>query len=275
MRVKDIFQIFDSNLDATKIKLHLATCAGESDPIDEFLSGSFNEWQSWQKSRNFSRPLVCSFIQYKRKDSYLFAGIYHVVDAPVWRETPWGELMYQYTLQDRAEFSPLSGRLIMHFKRPGRQPYLLAENYFDQMRVEEYLPRALSVCQFPGFRHIDLSRAQLELIFQNSELSWKSALSSIAGIYLITDVKTGSLYVGSAYGIGGIWQRWYCYFQNGHGGNRRMQELLIRETENHLVHFRYSVLEIADLHDSPESVIAREQHWKRLLGSRAFGLNFN
>ena len=42
MQVKDIFKIFDANLDASKIKLHLATCDGESDPIDEFLSGAFN-----------------------------------------------------------------------------------------------------------------------------------------------------------------------------------------------------------------------------------------
>lgn len=144
---------------------------------------------------------------------------------PIWCETPWNDHMYRYFLETCQEFGTLSGRLIMHFRRPGRQSYLYADKYFDQTRVQEYLPRTLSVCQFPGFRHIDLSRAQLELFFANYELLWKTALSSIAGIYLITDVKIGQLYVGSAYGVGGIWQRWLCYFQNGHGGNRRVQEL--------------------------------------------------
>jgi len=47
------------------------------------------------------------------------------------------------------------------------------------------------------------------------------SLNSLPGIYLITDIKTGLRYIGSAYGENGIWSRWGNYFRtNGHGNNK-------------------------------------------------------
>ena len=45
-------------------------------------------------------------------------------------------------------------------------------------------------------------------------------------MYLITDTKTGKLYVGSAtsqYGM--LLQRWKSYIDNGTGGNKALEEL--------------------------------------------------
>ena len=39
--------------------------------------------------------------------------------------------------------------------------------------------------------------------------------------------------------------------------------------------FRFSILEIADIHTGEADVIAREGHWKRVLLSRSHGLNGN
>jgi hypothetical protein len=36
----------------------------------------------------------------------------------------------------------------------------------------------------------------------------RGALSSVAGVYLISDTLDGRLYVGSASGQGSFWQRW-------------------------------------------------------------------
>jgi hypothetical protein len=97
----------------------------------------------------------------------------------------------------------------------------------------------------------------------------------VAGVYLISDTRSHQLYVGSATGAGGIWQRWSQYASNGHGGNRELVNLLSAEGSQYAQHFRYSILEVADLHDSAEEVLARESHWKRILHSRANGLNAN
>ena len=39
--------------------------------------------------------------------------------------------------------------------------------------------------------------------------------------------------------------------------------------------FRYSILQIADIHNSEADVLARESHWKRVLVSRDHGWNAN
>ncbi|WP_241909662.1 hypothetical protein [Vibrio splendidus] len=88
----------------------------------------------------------------------------------------------------------LAGRLIVSFKRSGRASYLLAENMF----VSEILPKRMVVEEFKGYSNTSLSKAKLDLIINQNLDSWRSALSAVSGIYLITDTATGKLYVGSA-----------------------------------------------------------------------------
>jgi hypothetical protein len=54
-----------------------------------------------------------------------------------------------------------------------------------------------------------------------------------------------------------------------------LKQLLNEEGIGRLSDFRFSVLEIADIHESEKSVRDRESHWKRILDSRNFGLNAN
>lgn len=113
------------------------------------------------------------------------------------------------------------------------------------------------------------------MIVHRSEASWRSALSSVGGVYLIMDKKTGKAYVGSAYGEDGIWQRWCCYADTGHGWNAELIELLEAKGISYAEHFQYAILEIADPLDSKEQVCEREDHWKDVLLSRNFGYNSN
>jgi hypothetical protein len=92
---------------------------------------------------------------------------------------------------------------------------------------------------------------------------------------LITDTKTGKLYVGSATGEGGIWSRWSDYSKNGHGGNKELIKILKDEGAEYSDNFQYSVLEIADTHSSKDDVLERESYWKNVLCSRDFGYNAN
>lgn len=84
-----------------------------------------------------------------------------------------------------------------------------------------------------------------------------------------------SLYVGSAYGGDGIWQRWTVYAKNGHGGNKELRALLRKKKVDHAENFQFSLLEICDLNSSDDYVISREEHWKNVLKTREFGLNQN
>ncbi len=89
-----------------------------------------------------------------------------------------------------------------------------------------------------------------------------------------TDSETGQQYVGSAYGAGGILQRWQAYVHHRHGGNRRLRDLL-RERPDAWKGFTFTLLRTLDRTLSRREVFELETLFKRKLGSRAMGLNAN
>ncbi|WP_072313248.1 hypothetical protein [Agrococcus sp. Marseille-P2731] len=73
---------------------------------------------------------------------------------------------------------------------------------------------------FPGFDRLVLSYVQLQAVMREHRYaSWRTAMSSVAGIYLITDTRDGRPYVGKADGAESIRQRWNVYATTGHGGD--------------------------------------------------------
>jgi hypothetical protein len=70
----------------------------------------------------------------------------------------------------------------------------------------------------------------LATIIHRKKAGWLAALENQKPVYLITDKKTGKLYVGSAtaqYGM--LLQRWSSYVENGHGGNVELKQLKKRD----------------------------------------------
>jgi hypothetical protein len=271
MRIFDFLALMDVIVTPERTKVHLATWKGEDNPLDVYLAGQFSEWQRWQTKRNFERSLVVALINLPGQNKWLFGGAYSAAGSE-WLEM---HKSYYYQLTELSTCAEMNGRLVASFERPGRQSYLNAERWNDQILLNEVLPERLRIAEFPGYRAIDLSKEELDIITAQSIESWRAALASVAGIYLISDGKTGKLYVGSATGEGGIWQRWLAYSATGHGGNVELKELMRGEGISRSLYFRFSVLEIADIHESRESIIRRESHWKSVLLSREHGLNSN
>lgn len=271
MQIFSLLSLLDANITPERTKIHLATFNGEEHPLDVYLAGRFDEWQRWQTRRNFDREFVLSLIDIRATNQWLFAGV-HLSAEPA-PKPDGGE--YRYPLVELASCAELNGRLVAHFERPGRQAYLNGEAWAENLRMSEIKPIKLSIREFPGFRNVDLTLDELQLITSQSIASWRSALSSVAGIYLISDAESGKLYVGQACGEGGIWQRWVAYAGTGHGGNVELKQLLQSEGASRASSFRFSILEIADIHESDQDINGREAHWKRVLLSRDHGLNSN
>jgi len=250
-------------------KIHLAVWNGIDDPVDLFLSGSFEEWQSTQSKKNFERRYIISLLQLPGVNRWLFAGGF-ISDGHEYIEE---EKFYKYKTTEIGSFRPLAGRLVVNFRRSGRQSYLDAENWADCITVNELKPEKIVIEEFSGYNNIRLSNKRLEIVISQCIQSWKGALSNVSGVYLITDTKTGQLYVGSATGEGGIWQRWSDYANNGHGGNKELKALLKVNGRLYSNNFQYSVLEIADTTSSDKDVLRRESHWKDILCSRQHGYN--
>ena len=99
-------------------------------------------------------------------------------------------------------------------------------------------------------------------------------LRAVAGIYLIVDRGTGKQYIGSAYGEGGILQRWAEYAQSGHGGNKLVREIALADASA-VNHFAFSLLRTLPRTLTAAEVVAYEVLHEQKLGSRAIGLNSN
>lgn len=271
MKLFDILNILNPDITPGNAKLHLAGWNGEEDPLEVYLQGQFEEWQCWQTRKNFPRKYVVSLINLNNVNTWLFAGVYVSSGNPEYHD----ELdppLYKYILTENMSCHELNGRLVVSFVRPGRQSYLNSENWAKSLVVDHITKERRTIGEFPGFKAVHLSFNELKMIVNLALPSWKSALSSVAGVYLIADSNTGKLYVGSATGEGGIWQRWVDYVANGHGGNVELKKLVSLQGQDSL---SYAILEIADTHASQDEIIQRENHWKNVLMTRQYGLNLN
>ena len=275
MNAFHLLQILLPDLTPKNSKLHFAITNGKENPLDVYYQGDFQEWQRQQLKRNFDRKYVVSFIAMPTPNLWLFAGV-HLSDTPTQRE----DCIY-YPLVEISETKELDGRLIISFDKKNvdnkfvRQSYLLTENWVEKLNVAEVLAQALDFAKFPSFKSVHISFSQLKTIVKKSLSDWQSALSSVAGVYLIADKSSGKLYVGSATGEGGIWQRWAEYATNLHGNNRQLIELKKQFGDVHFENFYFSILEIADTHSSENEILVRESHWKNVLLTRQFGYNDN
>ena len=270
MKLFDFLHVQDARVTPQSSKVHLASFNGTDEPLDVYLRGNFDEWQSWQNNRNFGREHVVALVKLPERDRWLFVGVYAVkgckeVDA---------DGTYLYDLEPLSACAEFGGRLVVSFARSGRASYLIGENWTEQLTIREVSAEPVKLDAFPGFKMVNISFEDLEYIVRCGTTSWRAALASVAGVYLISDDLTGRLYVGSATGEGGIWSRW-CQYVDGHGNNVELKKLVGTEGRDRAKHYRFSVLEIADTHASGEEVLRRESHWKAVLLTRKHGWNAN
>lgn len=270
MKLFDILGLQDPRVTLKDSKVHLATYNGADNPLRVYFEGKFDEWQSWQNRRNFTKRFVVSLIQLPERDRWLYVGTYAVEGDKLVPQ----KKAYWYTLDPISACAELGGRLVVNFTRPGRNSYLHADPYGEQMQLHELRPERMHLEEFPGFKKVDLEWPDLEILVRQNATSWRTALSNVAGVYLISDPVDGKLYVGSATGEGGIWARWSQYV-DGHGKNIELLKLIGAQGKSRARAFRFSILEIADVHASRDEIVERESHWKHVLLTRSHGYNKN
>jgi hypothetical protein len=257
------------SLDPRSMKVHMAIGVPKKlEPWIELSKGDFKRWQERQTQHNFNRPLILSFV-YIGKNEWLFAGIY-TSDSFEKRD---GAYLYTTTL--REDYDEYIGRLVIRFEKNFRASYLVAEKFLEKMEIVQIYPEKYVCDPFPGYSDVCISHDTLRQIFRTEESSWKTALSAVFGIYLITDSHNGKHYVGKADGDEAIWQRWGAYSANGHGGNCKLKEILEDKGSSYAENFQYSILEVITKNDTQAHIDAREQHWKKVLCSRECGYNDN
>lgn len=269
----------------TKVKFNMRAGDGGSEAWD-LLMDDHEEWlnmsryRSKQPSNNMgsSRHLL-SFAQYYPygPQYFIFGGSFDVraVIPEVFDD-------YGYELIPRPEHAEYIKRLIIKIDKPiGRNVYLRRyEMVQEQLSPEVYeLAPDIKLGTFPGYQNVRLRHHEMQRIIANDEPSWKDALSSVKGVYVITDLSSGRLYVGSASGeANGLWQRWssYAHLRNLTGGNRELEQLRTDLGDAHIIeNFQYSIIEIFDPKTKADRILQRENYWKQALDSRLHGMNRN
>ena len=209
---------------------------------------------------------ILSFLGGERRRS-IFFGAYKVLG-----HTMRGHLYY-YDLEPISELAHLENRLVIDWGGGERSWW---QWYHRQTKeIIEILPAGY-LGTFPGLLNFTLDHSELQRLIANPEANhdWLHHLSTVNGIYLILDQRSGKQYIGSAYGKEGIWQRWSSYALSGHGGNRELRALVEKDTDC-CRHFLYSVLQTLPSNITPREIIQLENLYKQKLGTRAHGLNAN
>jgi hypothetical protein len=175
------------------------------------------------------------------------------------------EIRRTFDIAETEQMADLRGRLVIGWKSPRtwRMNASTAASY-PVVGIADAEP-----IPFPGFDRLILSHVQLQAVIREHRYaSWRTALSSVFGIYLITDTRDGRHYVGKADGEESIRQRWHAYATNGHGGNVELKGL---DPSG----FRFSLLRVFDPATPTRDINAAESHFKIALDSVRHGLNRN
>jgi hypothetical protein len=175
-----------------------------------------------------------------------------------------------YEYKNLPEYQKYIGRLIVKFKNKAQTMIRNAESVIDECYVSQILPDTFDNDLFPGYEKVNVSWAELRRVIEKD--AWKTALQNQKGVYLMTDISNGKMYVGSAYGEHMILGRWRAYVSTAHGGNIGLKALAVEHIKQN---FRYSILDIYKSTTEDQVIIDRESWWKDVLLSRKFGYNEN
>lgn len=178
---------------------------------------------------------------------------------------------YNYIMEEQSGYEDLKERVLIKWENPISWHQWIK----NEMEVLEISP-GLNYKRFTDYFDLILTYRELREIVTCQYCDWKSILSAIKGVYLITDTLTGKLYVGSAYGDEGIWGRWSEYVKTGgHGNNVSLKALTDADPQYALHNFQFSILMLLPKTVTTEMALEKEKMYKTKLGTNAFGLNNN
>ena len=276
-----------------KFKFHMSTKFLDlnKSPYDCLIEDA-EDWQNLNNYRNekgkSSRldgyDYLVSFAQYNiyGRNFFVFGGVYKVEIAKPEHYEIGGYNIFLLDNKDPiGEFlNKYRKRLIVKLDENLGINFELTYEAIEKKNIEVFeVFSNIASGKFNGYQNVSITHKELREIVSNNELSWKLALSYIKAVYVITDTKTGKLYIGSASGNSqGLWQRWECYadFKDLTGGNKEFEVLVEKNGKNYILNnFKYSIVEIFDTKTNQEYILERENYWKNVFETKKFRMNWN
>lgn len=282
IKLNTLFHLSAEEIGKSKIELNMNAGKGGEAFLDRWLRRSVQEkengygdnwdcsywgWYSTRKRNFLPGQWVFSFVRIDR-DEWLFISAAEILQVST---GGWAQVRI---LQ---RFAPFFGKLVLQCRKGnalGRYVFNLSK-YIEQARVKEILSCLYSGEKFRGYDQVLLPYKKLEEIFNGQIMpSYSEALAQISGVYCLTDTNNGKLYIGSAYGEGGVRKRWGDYFSHKEGVNKKLKELHKEKGRAYFEkYFTFTILEFFGKHCDKNIIIQREEHWKRCLNTIANGYN--
>ncbi|MDR0967738.1 MAG: GIY-YIG nuclease family protein [Rickettsiales bacterium] len=240
---------------------------------------------SESKKRLQNNDIVFQFIKIAEPDKWLFVGASDIIDTDNCMDgfnKLTGRSFKYARVKNLPEYDKFAGRVIVDWKNKPQQFFYTSTEIVNSVQVREILSEHYLTTgdEFPGYENVCKSYLELKHSIKNNE--WKTALSSVYGVYVITDTKNGKQYVGSAYGEDGIFGRWSVYLKNGYETssdypNKRLKELVKTKGIDYVKdNFQYAIIEtFPKTENGKEKALQRESYWKEVLHTREFGYNDN
>ena len=268
IKLNDILKLV--NLNNVKIRFNLMF-AQNWNPIELFKNGDTTtmlEGQYWNYNKKKSYKegqITIGLVKIKPKEDFWL--LFHIgqVTKDLNRMNGVG---YEY--KDLPEYRKYVGRLIVKYKNKVQTMIRNAVSVIDDCYVSQILPDTFDNDLFPGYEKVNITWYEMQRVLEKD--SWKTALQNQKGVYLLTDISNGKMYVGSAYGENMILGRWRAYVKTGHGGNVGLKRLTFEHIKKN---FKYSILDIYKSTTDDQIIIDRESWWKEVLQTRKFGYNEN
>jgi hypothetical protein len=243
-----------------------------------------NNWNptDFFKNADTDTMLNGQYWNYKKSKSYkqgqITVGLLRLNDKNLWLLFHVGRVTKDlnqfdgvgYEYEVLTEYEKYFGRLIVKYKNNSQTMIRLATSVMHDCEIAQLLPHTFDNDIFPGYEKVKLSWGELKRVIEKE--GWKTALQNQKGVYLITDISTGKMYVGSAYGENMILGRWNSYIRSGHGENVALKNIPFEYIQKN---FEYSILDIFKSTIDDITVINREVWWKSVLKTRLFGYNRN
>jgi len=272
--IQNILQINDLK----DFKVHAARYNDADRPLDVFLTDKeeWYNWTAWFNGRHdFNRPYVLSIMDFHHeRNAWLFGGIYKILnynDAPTLSQSK----SHAYNIELSDIGADLIGRLKIRLDLSKvRRVRLKAETFIPRMELIEVLREVYTGPGFEGYDKASLTWSNLVSIVKNDRPDWKTALSNMKGVYLIS-FPSGEHYVGSAYGDVGLWSRWRNYALTRHGGNIEMKKLDKATDGEFIEDAKFTVMEAWPTRTDDKFILERESYWKDVLMTRDSGINKN
>lgn len=271
--LNDLLHFDAAEVPNVRVKFNI--CDGSDDPLDLYKTNPDEvnvTWFLWHDDRryfNVGQTAIC--LLKLRGDQWLLTTIKKITRL---LDVTDG---VGYDAVEVKEYEQYFGRLVVEYHNPCRTMGRKYENVMDELEVVQILNEQYTGNEFPGYENVRLSYPLLKNIVDRQLPGWVDALRNQKAVYLITDTKTGKMYVGSATSqTGMLLQRWSSYAADGHGGNVELRELVKQQGLDYVKeNFQYSILENYNARMDDGYILKRESWWKETLCTRTHGYNKN